>query len=590
MRGKLLLLLFLGFIVRLLVIPQPGFEADVAYWKSWSLAASTKGIYWLVNNTNYNYPSGFALILWAIGKIYSFFADPNNYLQYWQAGNYLYLLLIKLPSIIADLVASACIFYLISKPNLLGFSKNISKFALPASALYLLHPAIIFDGAWWGQVDSLGIMFTFLCLTFTVLKKPLLASLFLTLGFQTKLQTMIFFPLFFLYIWRAFSWKEMVKTLVVSFVTFIVTSFPFVIANDMGKTFRLIIQNADWFPQASLRAFNLWWLATDGNGMQTSDKILTLGITTAKTAGLIIFSTTYFLLGGLIARKPSNQHFLVTLLLASFSFFLFPTQSHERYILPALAIIIPVLPIIWDNTYGKIISLIIFIIFSFNVLLGLNMSMVANYPDNGLPGLSQINQPILGIVISILNLSIFVILFYLLVLRHLNRLLVICGAGLITAGFLLTNLSYLSKDSLPLSQLKPISYQQDYGGPQMNMSVNSVFGPKYWSPLSNNYYFFRRGIGSHANSIIQYDLAKKFRRFSTQYGVDTGATVEASVIFQILADNKLIFTSERMGKFDLPESIELDIAGVESLSLVTNNAGDGINGDHADWLEPTLYK
>ncbi|HUD82574.1 MAG TPA: NPCBM/NEW2 domain-containing protein, partial [Candidatus Saccharimonadales bacterium] len=30
--------------------------------------------------------------------------------------------------------------------------------------------------------------------------------------------------------------------------------------------------------------------------------------------------------------------------------------------------------------------------------------------------------------------------------------------------------------------------------------------------------------------------------------------------------------------------------GVEDLSLVVTDAGDGISGDHADWIEPMLYR
>ena len=72
------LLLFLGFVVRLLLVPVSGFKADIAFWKGWGLAVADKGIIWLVNNTNYNYPPGFAYILDLIGKIYKLFANPYN--------------------------------------------------------------------------------------------------------------------------------------------------------------------------------------------------------------------------------------------------------------------------------------------------------------------------------------------------------------------------------------------------------------------------------------------------------------------------------------------------------------------------------
>ncbi len=45
-----------------------------------------------------------------------------------------------------------------------------------------------------------------------------------------------------------------------------------------------------------------------------------------------------------------------------------------------------------------------------------------------------------------------------------------------------------------------------------------------------------------------------------------------------------------MTKNDFPKHAEVPIEGVNKLTLIANDADDGIMGDHADWLEPTLYK
>ena len=50
-----------------------------------------------------------------------------------------------------------------------------------------------------------------------------------------------------------------------------------------------------------------------------------------------------------------------------------------------------------------------------------------------------------------------------------------------------------------------------------------------------------------------------------------------------------IFESEKMGKFDFPKHVEIDISGVKYLELILDDGGDGINNDHADWLNPVLY-
>src|SRR3989338_2305019 len=93
--------IFLGFglLIRLLLIPIPGFKADVAFWKGWGLAVADKGILWLVNNTNYNYPPGFAYVLWLINKVYALFKNPYNINEYWADNNVFYLLLINIITI-----------------------------------------------------------------------------------------------------------------------------------------------------------------------------------------------------------------------------------------------------------------------------------------------------------------------------------------------------------------------------------------------------------------------------------------------------------------------------------------------------------
>ena len=45
-----------------------------------------------------------------------------------------------------------------------------------------------------------------------------------------------------------------------------------------------------------------------------------------------------------------------------------------------------------------------------------------------------------------------------------------------------------------------------------------------------------------------------------------------------------------MGRFDFPQHAEINVKGVKHLELTITDAGDGINNDHADWLNPVLYK
>ena len=159
-------------------------------------------------------------------------------------------------------------------------------------------------------------------------------------------------------------------------------------------------------------------------------------------------------------------------------------------------------------------------------------------------------------------------------------------ASLIT----LSHASYFIKERVFLTSFKPIITKQDFAFPQINKTVNSYEGVKKWNRLSNNYFYYRNGIGTHANSNLVFHLNGKFSSFSTDYGIDTEASTPATVIFQIWGDNELLFESPVMKRFDFPGHTKVNISGIKYLGLTVTDAGDGINSDHADWLNPILYK
>lgn len=121
------------------------------------------------------------------------------------------------------------------------------------------------------------------------------------------------------------------------------------------------------------------------------------------------------------------------------------------------------------------------------------------------------------------------------------------------------------------------------------MPVNAGFGIPKWSPLSDQYAFYRTGIGTHANSRMDFDIGKHFRTFSTDYGIDTEAGEKGTAMFEVYGDGKKLFASSKIGRFDLPRHAQVDVTGVKILGLVTTDAGDGNTDDHTDWLNPLLF-
>lgn len=606
-----------GLVLRFLLIPSSGFEADVAFWKSWSLAAADHDIIWMTQNTNNNYPPAFGYILWLVGKGYSLIGNPHDFNDYWSSTNFRFLLVTKLIPILSDIGITFGIYWFLSNasiysssdPNSIGKveksklgpinkfstssnSKNHILLPLLGASMYFLHPVAILDGAWWGQVDSFGVLFLLLSLFFLFKKRPGLSVFIIVLGFLFKLQNIIYIPLLILYIARTSGISGLKQGALGAFVAWILGTIPFLLAHKVDTTLYLLGANADWFPWLSLHAYNLWWIVAKGDGMGYSDKFLLWGALTPKNIGLLLFASSYLVSVLTIMLKPKPKFLLLSLFLAVFSFFMLLTQSHERYIFPVFVLFPLFLPFVFqqkNHKYWVIGLLAYWVILSLTSTYDIHRTLQYNYPHNALPLLSLLNHVPLTIVASYLNVLLYLLSLLVVVLSTSIWVLPIVSLVLLV-GLFVKNYQYAVIGKVPLSTLKSSGWYQEYSGPQQNLAVSSFGGPYTWTRLSSLYFFYPRGIGTHAKSEITYEIMGKFRRLSTDFGVDTEAGTLASVVFQIIGDDKVLFTSPKLGRFDLPQHKDVNIEGVKILKLAVLPTDDGNNSDHADWLNPLLYR
>ncbi len=129
---------------------------------------------------------------------------------------------------------------------------------------------------------------------------------------------------------------------------------------------------------------------------------------------------------------------------------------------------------------------------------------------------------------------------------------------------------------------------------------------------------YDKGIATHANSILIFDLPEGAARFSAKAGIDnTGTdqgskssieffvynfdpTIRVETTDQWSGGNKTIqvdpdkqiaasgyVSREAAARY---EDLTADIKGAEKLYLVVTNGGDNLSYDHADWVNPILVK
>ena len=598
----------IALIFRLLLILNPGFEADISFWKSWGLATYDKGIVEGMKVTNNNYPTPFAYILGFMVTLYSKFADPHNFNEFWKNTNLLFLAISKLVPILADFGIAAFILFIGRSTKRLGFPEvsykifDLTIYEL-AAVTYLLSPLSLIDGAWWGQVDALGVCIFLGALLLAITRKPFLAGTIFMLAMMTKLQNMIYGPVFFLFIWQSLGFGGLLQAIGGALVGFVGLNIEFFLTQNADRVFASLTENYDYFPWMSLNAYNLWWIVTYGRGMVTSDKLSIIGIVNAKTIGLLIFSSFYlfavlrqYVNGIQTSTKLTIKNMLESLIIVNAAFFLFQTQSHDRYAFPLSVFLLLWAPFYIAGTTQfvqrrfKIMSWM-YAIYTIFYFYNLHTALVANYPNNGIPVLSALTQPVFTIPTSFILLGLFGIFFVHLVRssrasQYIAILSCICAISAIS----LLNRPLVTGQPVSLTKLTPFIFEQGYGRRQVNKSINSYLGgPNKWNRLSVQYVFYPTGIGTHANSREVYDINRKFTKFTTDFGIDTEAGTKASAIFEIYGDDKLLFRSGKMGRFTMPAHAEVSVKGVQFLKLVTTDAGDGIFDDHTDWLNPKLW-
>lgn len=140
-------------------------------------------------------------------------------------------------------------------------------------------------------------------------------------------------------------------------------------------------------------------------------------------------------------------------------------------------------------------------------------------------------------------------------------------------------------DSEYLSDINWTSARTDYGQVRKDLASG---GAKIKLSVNGEEKVFDKGIGTHANSEIVYNLeGTNYKYFETYVGIDRNITQQnnSSVIFKIYADDVEVYNSGLMKWADDAKLVKIPLDGVSQLKLVANNAGNGNASDHANFAD-----
>ncbi|MEU6546725.1 glycoside hydrolase family 97 catalytic domain-containing protein [Streptomyces sp. NPDC046859] len=125
-------------------------------------------------------------------------------------------------------------------------------------------------------------------------------------------------------------------------------------------------------------------------------------------------------------------------------------------------------------------------------------------------------------------------------------------------------------------------------GPVERDLANGERGASDGAPLSIRGTTYDKGLGMHADAEVVVELHGAYREFSAFVGVDDEVGGRGSVSFEVLADGVPVATTEVLSGTDAARALDVDVRGVQKLTLRVKDGGDGVDHDHADWADARL--
>ncbi len=564
-------LLGLSLLAHLLLVPARGWERDLYWFATWMRTSLEAGAAHVADKVWCDYPPGYIYLLETVGFLWKLFTrgdlPPDSSLAM--------RFLLKLLPITADL-SGAWALYRIALPRLGRIS------ALLVLSGYAFNPAMIFNSALWGQADS--VLSLLLILSFWALcsRRSAAAFALLAAAILVKFQAVVLLPVFLLgalslqgpegirAAYRGSGWTSLALLL------------PFFWAQRVETVIQRAFEAVGRYPFISMNAHNVWWLVGRESSPRTSDAMrIGNAFLTYHTIGFAMFALASLLVlcklwSGLRGPRAEKEAVIAeAAALQVLAFYLFPTEMHERYIVPALvflAVLCVWKPLAWW-LYG---------VASAAVFFSLASTLNANYPDHVGP-LGQLFPP--GREDALLLSGFFIMLFGLLLLWGAHpRFLLLAPLSAAGLAVLLGGVSKAGvKSPQRLCEWEPVEERQDWGERHRDRTVDA-------NRLSVDGFIFRHGIGTHARSRLTYHLNGAFSALDTAFGIDDEANKGQRIRFRILADGQVRYDSGDVTVLGFPYHATVDVRKTSFLTLEVLDGGDGINSDHADWLEPVLFR
>ena len=274
-----------------------------------------------------DYPPGYMYILFVVGLLRSLLG-----LDF---GSTLHTVMIMTPAIIMDMVTGIVVYR--------AANIKLPDRAIQLAAIYLFNPVIILNSAIWGQVDSVFVLPIILSLLMLAEKRHLPAYILYATAILIKPQALILAPVYLYSCWAVLREKGTKQGLLkLTRLGGTCALFALAVMLPFTQNFNILpilTQYADTMSQysfASLNAYNFHALV---GAMWKPQDTLFLGVPlfVVGYASIIIVTMLSLYLLWRDGSRPSM--FYVAALLSAFVF-VFSVRMHERYLYPAVPLLL----------------------------------------------------------------------------------------------------------------------------------------------------------------------------------------------------------------------------------------------------------
>ena len=333
-----------GVLIRLVLLPTDGLRGDIDQFVGWVHAVAVSGLATLYNGTPVG-PVAFGPVMayvWAVlAAIQPAFATVTD------SADPGIRALMKLPASLADLgLAAIVVFALRDRP----------RWAVIGAAAILLHPAVIYLSAWWGQYESIFLLAGLGAVVAAINGRNGLAAVLVAAALMTKPQAVAFIVPFAAWFWGSGYATAgarggviaLGRAAVIGLATLVVLWLPFLAAAGPIRYIEgLGMYQTDVFRILSLNAWNAWWLLQEAAGGHfLADDTAVLGPLAPRHLGYLATALLSAVVAVAIVRTPRAPVLILGVTASVMVVFTFMTQMHERYAYAAL--IIPVL-LLWHR-------------------------------------------------------------------------------------------------------------------------------------------------------------------------------------------------------------------------------------------------